>query len=133
MDEEVLSTASLIEQCENNAYKRLADPNLSEAKRVEAVKEAETLSKIRRTDAIVAQQCINANFKNENDSLKVRIAEQRVALDKARLRVDCVKAGLYTFAGFGAGLSSYFLDEWFSKNQTLHKLKDKFIEMIIKK
>ena len=133
MDEQTMSTQELKEKREHEIYVELGKLEFDDPKRKPLLDEADKFSKILRTDSIVEQQRINSNIKNELDERKVELAIERAKIDKQRVRVEYVKAGLYTAGAFVMGFSSHFIDEWFSPDRTLGKLKDDFLKLIIRK
>lgn len=133
MDEKTMSVQELRDKCEKEAYLELGKIGFDDDNRKPLLNEVETYAKIRRTDEIVEQQRINANIKNELDARKVAIAEERAQLEKQKIRVEYVKAGLFTTASFLMGFGSHFIDEWFAPDRTLGRAKETFLNLIIKK
>lgn len=133
MDEETMSSQDLLDKRIHEGYLELGKLNMDDPKRKPIVDEIEKLTKVQRSDAIVQQQKINANVKNELDDRKVQIAVERAKLDKQRIRVEYVKAGLFTAASFMMGFSSHFIDEWFAPDRSLGKMKEEFLKLVIRK
>ena len=121
----------LIEQNEKKLYEELAeldpikDPNYAEG-----LKKAKIYSEIHSAYDQNETTRLNNNARNDIDEEKLRIEEAKVQNEKAKIKVDGWKAGMYVFFGAVFGFGGYFLDPILQNNKSFQKLQDKCMDFV---
>lgn len=129
MPTEEKDTMELLDECERSVYEELLKLDVTDPNYEKVQKSAKTFADIKVNYAETEQNRLNSYAKNEQDDRRLVIEEKKVQVDKSRVRMDGVKAGLYFFGGIATGLGGFFLEPIFQKSKTLEKFSEKLIEL----